>query len=141
MQILIDETGDKAISDAIISGLRAYNQSKIGPYQRIRFSLYIKDNDDKTDEIIGGLTGVIFGDICAVEIAWVHENFRLKGLGTALFSKLEKYARENKCKFLQLDTTDFQARPFYEKLGFTVIATLPKGFMGWSQYIMRKELS
>jgi GNAT superfamily N-acetyltransferase len=32
----------------------------------------------------------------------------------------EQEARDRGCRFAQVDTASFQARPFYEKLGYTL---------------------
>ena len=71
---------------------------------------------------------------------WVEQEYRNKKLGSTLLSQLITYAKKQECKFIQLDTAEFQARNFYEKHGFVVIATLPQGFMGYDQYIMRRTL-
>ena len=54
--------------------------------------------------------------------------------------ELEKLAKSRGCEFIQLDTAEFQARGFYEKLGFQIVATLPRNFKGYATYILRKVL-
>ncbi|MBM3887151.1 GNAT family N-acetyltransferase, partial [Candidatus Dependentiae bacterium] len=48
--------------------------------------------------------------------------------------------KKQDCEFVQLDTAEFQAKEFYEKCGYQVIATLPKNFKNYTTYIMRKFL-
>ncbi|WP_237740856.1 GNAT family N-acetyltransferase [Legionella anisa] len=86
------------------------------------------------------MKGDIFGTLCRVFTVWIHEKQRRKGLGRELFVKLDAFAKENNCKMIQLDTAEFQAKGFYEKLGYQVIATLPDNFMGYTSYILRKYL-
>jgi ribosomal protein S18 acetylase RimI-like enzyme len=71
---------------------------------------------------------------------WVEEKRRHQGLGTKLFNELEKFAISKNCKMLQLYTTEFQAKKFYEKIGFSIAAILENAFMGHSVYTMRKLL-
>jgi len=39
-----------------------------------------------------------------------------------------------------LDTTSFQARPFYEKLGYAVFGTLDDHPLSHAHYLLRKQL-
>jgi hypothetical protein len=52
----------------------------------------------------------------------------------------EQVARARKLTGIWLDTFDFQARPFYEKLGFTVFGELKDHPRGISQYWLQKRL-
>ena len=51
----------------------------------------------------------------------------------------EAEGRRRGCAIVWLDTFEFQARPFYEKLGFTVFGTLdyPAGF---KRFFLQKSL-
>jgi len=59
-----------------------------------------------------------------------------------LFKQIEAYARSKNCRYLELETGEWQARGFYEKVGFTVMTTLPRSDHSWNQewYILRKQL-
>jgi hypothetical protein len=46
----------------------------------------------------------------------------------------EAYARERGCRHVQLSTFSFQARPFYEKHGYEVFATLENCPVGHCDY-------
>lgn len=125
------------ISKIIGQNLKKFNESKIGPYEFKPFTIYITN---ETNEVIGGIKGDLFDIICMVQSVWVHEEERGRGLGSKAFEKLEEFAKNSKCELIQLDTTEFQAKGFYEKLGFKVVAELPKNFKGFTTYIMRKNL-
>jgi hypothetical protein len=64
--------------------------------------------------------------------------------GVALAGKLTKraelYALERGCTDAFLDTFSFQARPFYEKLGYRVFGTLENHPAGYQHYFMTKQL-
>ena len=53
---------------------------------------------------------------------------------------LEDKARERGCEFSHLDTFSYQARPFYEKLGYEVFATLEDYPPGQQRFYMKKTL-
>ena len=56
--------------------------------------------------------------------------------------EVEKYAKAKQCSDIYLGTGAWQARPFYEKLGFSVVATIhhPKNYQEYEQWVMRKVL-
>jgi ribosomal protein S18 acetylase RimI-like enzyme len=60
--------------------------------------------------------------------------------GRQLLGAAETYARERGCRHVKLETFSFQARPFYEKLGYEVFATLEDCPVGHREYFLRKSL-
>lgn len=73
-----------------------------------------------------------------VEDLFVASHLRGQGYGKKLMQNVIEWARQNKCDGIRLETWDFQARPFYEKLGFVCYGQLeghPRGqienFMAW----------
>jgi GNAT superfamily N-acetyltransferase len=63
------------------------------------------------------------------------------GFGKELMKRAELYAVERGCTNAFLDTFSFQARPFYEKLGYRVFGTLENHPFGHQHYFMTKRLS
>jgi GNAT superfamily N-acetyltransferase len=139
--IFLNKQGNQTVEKIIHAGLKKFNESKIGSFDWTRFTIFAKTEDGK---IVAGITGGLRGNSkaysCNVLSVWVDEQYRLQGLGTQMFHELEKFATSEHCAFIQLDTAEFQATPFYEKIGFKTIAMLPKGFVGHNQYIMKKTL-
>lgn len=135
--IILEEADNTQAATEILTGLRNYNIAYLGIYHRKQFVLYLQDENKKT---IAGLTAEYLETLCTVHFVWIEEKLRGLKLGTELLLKLEEYIQPKGCTTIQLDTTDFQARPFYEKLGYEVVATLPKTFKGHVQWVMRKEI-
>jgi len=54
---------------------------------------------------------------------------------------LEQAARQRGCQYAHLDTFSFQARPFYEDLGYTVFGTLDDYPPGHQRFFMQKALT
>ena len=63
-----------------------------------------------------------------------------RGFGRELMKRAELYAVERGCTDAYLDTFSFQARPFYEKLGYRVFGTLENHPAGHQRYFMTKQL-
>ena len=101
------------------------------------FSFTIIDNNQN---FIAGVTGLIFFGSVYVELLAVDKSFRGQDYGTILMEKVEKLAKEKKCLFITLTTMDFQAKPFYEKLGYRLEFTR-EGYPNNSvMYLLRKDL-
>ena len=80
--------------------------------------------NDENGEVLGGLLRDIW-------VAWLHVRtlavampVRGQGFGRELMKRAETYAVERGCTGVFLGTFSFQARPFYEKLGYRVFGTL-----------------
>lgn len=92
-------------------------------------------------EVLGGLLGQIWGGWLQVGTLWVAEAFRGHGHGAALLAAAETYATRRGCIGVCLDTFSFQARPFYEHHGYTVIGVQPDYPPGHQRFFMEKRLA
>ena len=96
---------------------------------------------DKEGNIIAGCTGYIYYWGCMyIDDMWVDENYRRQGLGSQALQAVEKVAEEKGCHLIFLGTWDFQARPYYEKHGYTVFSTLKDNPKGHEDYELYKRL-
>ena len=66
---------------------------------------------------MAGIVGLIRGKWLSIEYLWVAVSERGQGLGSELLSELESYAKKQGCHSSMLNTTSFQAKPFYKKHG------------------------
>lgn len=55
---------------------------------------------------------------------FVNEEYRKEGIGTFLIKKIEEYAKENNIIGIRVGTFDFQAKRFYEKLGYKLFGQI-----------------
>ncbi len=132
------EAPSDADREAILRPLLAYNAGAVGtfPVETVAFVLR-----DEQGDIVGGLWGRISYDWLFVELLSVAERWRGRDLGTGLMEAAERRARERGCRGLWLDTYAFQARGFYEKLGFSVFGVLEDHPVGSRRYFLAKVLS
>jgi GNAT superfamily N-acetyltransferase len=105
------------------------------PGQPVRFALKLQDADDA---LVGGLSGTMFWDWLFVAALWVHQDRRGQGAGKALLAAAEAHAAAAGCHSVWLDT--FQARAFYENLGYHVFGTLEDFPQGQTRAFLRKRL-
>jgi GNAT superfamily N-acetyltransferase len=122
---------------AINDGFTDYNLSQGHSSVRMPIALTAYDADG---QLAGGLDGYLFYDWLTVSRLLVAPESRGKGLGTALITEAEQRAKRLGCVGSTLSTYDFQARPFYEKLGYEVFGVLPDNPAGRERFFMRKML-
>lgn len=121
----------------MLAPLRAYNIAQAGD-PRIRAVAIQVTGEDGTSE--GGLWGRIGYGWLFVELLAVPEAARGMGLGRQLMQQAETIAREAGCTGIWLDTYEFQARGFYEKLGYTLFGTLDDHPIGQRRFFLQKRL-
>jgi GNAT superfamily N-acetyltransferase len=95
---------------------------------------------DENGEVLGGLLGDIWAAWLHVTTLAVAVPVRARGFGRELMERAELYAVERGCTDAFLDTFSFQARPFYEKLGYRVFGILENHPAGHQHYFMTKKL-
>jgi GNAT superfamily N-acetyltransferase len=122
---------------AVITGLRAYNASKAGTAEYAEWGVYVRDSGGA---IKGGLLAETGRGWLHISILWLDESLRGQGLGTRLMEIAETEARQRDCHHVYLDTFDYQARPFYESLGYTVFGTLEDYPLGHQRFFLQKRL-
>jgi GNAT superfamily N-acetyltransferase len=106
---------------AIINGLIDYNRRQGYAWERRPLGVVARDPNGR---VAGGLVGEVNLGWLFVSALWVDEDIRDTGVGSSLLQKAEDEARQIGCVGVYLDTYSFQARPFYEKLGYQLFGQL-----------------
>jgi len=99
--------------------------------------IFIRKPDE---EVVGGVIANCFGGWVYVSLLWVAKSLRNQGFGTRLMRLLETEAIQYGCHHAHLDTYSFEARPFYERLGYELFATLEDYPKGHCKYFLKKRL-
>jgi ribosomal protein S18 acetylase RimI-like enzyme len=123
----------RLISDPLID----FNESQAGDRRIKNFALFAKD---ASGVVLGGLLGSTHWNHFFVSALFVHERFRKVGIGRKLMNQAEDQALACACDAIFLDTFDFQARGFYEKLGFEVFGVLENYPLGHKRFYMVKQI-
>lgn len=95
---------------------------------------------NENGQIIGGILGGTYWGWMYIDILWVNEHYRRRGLGSKLLSEAEKEAVHRGCHHVHLDTMSWQAPDFYIKHGYEVIGVLPDIPNGNQKYLLMKAL-
>ena len=137
-QVSLETEASPADVAAVAAGLRAFNVARIGEPAEELVHVFLRD---AAGAVVGGLLGVIRWRWLYVEKLWVADAHRGHGHGRALLGEAEAHAARRRCLGVYLDTFEYQARPFYEKLGYALFGTLDGYPPGYRQYYLAKRLS
>ena len=101
------------------------------------FSIFIKD---QKQNVLGGVTAVTFYGSLYVDTLWIDKTLRHQGWGTKLMHGAEKIGKERGALFATLNTMDWEALPFYEKLGYSIEFTREGYEKNSKMFMLRKIL-
>lgn len=133
----LDEDPNAENLRTVVDGVRAFNKSIIGHGPPRPVASFLRDEEGR---IVGGAHGELWGRSVHIAAMWVDESQRGKGQGSALLTAVEDYAAANGCTVAFVETTSFQARPFYENLGYRVFGELEGIGEGVTLFFLRKDL-
>ncbi len=140
MEIAFKLDPDESDLQSLVDGIVAHNAAASGRHHGYqRFALLLRDPESQRP--VGGLSGWSDFDWVFVHLLYVPRHLRAQGYGRELMQRAEDFARERGCAGLWLDTFSFQARGFYEKLGFTVFGTLEGHPIGGARHFMQKRFN
>ncbi|MFP3012053.1 MAG: GNAT family N-acetyltransferase [Rickettsia sp.] len=137
-EIVYADEMDKAYSTIIWDAFNKEAREKKGLTGDLKsFSFSCLDQDKN---FIAGIQVISLWGSLYITSLFVDENHRNKKYGSILMEKAEELARERGCNFIALSTTDFQAKPFYEKLGYKLEFTRHGYEKDSIMYYLRKDL-
>ena len=122
--------------DAIFHALDACSQDLIGPMRPQLLAIPLNDDDGV---VVGGFWGCTLFQWLHVQLLFIPEALRGKGVGSALMATAEAEARKRGCIGAHVTSFSFQATPFYEKLGYTRFGQLDDYPPGHCLLYLRKQ--
>ncbi len=96
---------------------------------------------DSDTALVGGFLATTYWGWLDIDQLWVAEGWRGLGHGRALMQMGEEAALTRGCRQAQVKTWDFQARGFYERLGYHVVGQQKEYPPGHTFYWLRKALT
>jgi len=118
--------------------LLEFNEAAVGNATARTLAVLLKD--PTTDEVIGGLWARSLWGSMYIDIMFVPKALRGIGIGTSLLQQAEQEAMRRGCREMWTDTYAFQARSFYEKLGFVVFGRLDGPAPIFPRFFLKKAL-
>ncbi|WP_455290048.1 GNAT family N-acetyltransferase [Cupriavidus necator] len=133
----ITDSIDEDIRKALIVYLATYNKGHTGPSEYRELAVILRD---ETNAVIGGLWGATCYGWLSIQLLVVPEILRGRGIGKKIMLHAEREAISRGCHSAWLDTYEFQARGFYEKLGYVSFGELKNYPTGFSRFFLQKTL-
>lgn len=124
--------------NTVIDGLVAYNREQGYVWNREPLNIVARDADGR---VVGGLLADVNLGWIFVSALWVEASARRAGIGSELMRLAEAEARMRGCVGIYLDTYSFQARPFYERLGYRLFGELEDCPPGGAKHFLCKRFS
>ena len=127
--------------EIISQGIKSFNQVRM-PDEVVfepdtKFSAFVRNENNA---VVGGVRATAFWNYCIVELLWLSEEIRGSGIGSNLMDQVESYAKSKGFQYIRTDTLDFQAKGFYENLGYKVYGQLLDCPKGHTTYCLTKVL-
>lgn len=119
--------------------LLQFNQETVGQAQGELYARIVRSTQDG-DKVEGGLWSLSLWGSFYIGLVIVPKAARGRGLGTDLMRRVEVEARDRGCRRMWLDTYAFQARSFYERLGFKVFGQIDGPGPVFPRVFMQKRL-
>lgn len=135
----LTETPAKGDEAALTEAITAYNLPFAGPGDARQFGLVLRDPDSRA--VIGGLWARPVYGLLFLEFLILAKRLRGAGIGTRLVREAEHIALSRGYGGVFLDTFSFQARPFYERLGYSVFTVIDDYPPGHCRFLMAKEFA
>ena len=124
-------------ADAITAGLVAFNRQASGQPASEPVTVIVRDPASR--EVRGGLRGKFTHAWLHVDQLWLADDLRGSGLGAEILGLAEEAAMRGRCVGVHLDTFDFQAPGFYERLGYEPFGVIEDHPPGHRRFYLQKR--
>ena len=139
MNCQLDPEADLATLSALVrKGIAQADPPDVGLRDWQTICLAVRDAQG---EVVGGLYGATMWSWLMIDGLWVDPGQRGRGVGRQLLLAAEEIALQRGCVGSLLNTFDFQAKVFYERNGYTVLAAMAGFPPGHTQFRLQKHLS
>lgn len=136
---VIPEDPDPAARDRILNLLDADNIARTGRVDGSDFAVLIRDPE--TRDVLGGLWGMDDFGWAFIVYLFVPSDLRGKNTGARLIREAEDIAHRRGMVGMWVNTFDFQAAGFYEKLGYMRFGALEKIGDAAGQIFLKKRFA
>jgi GNAT superfamily N-acetyltransferase len=134
-RVSVEDDPPPADEKAVVQGLVGFNDGRVEREGWRRLAVLVRGDGGS---LAGGLLGFTHWNWLFVSHVWLPEALRGRGLGRELLLRAEREALARGCRHAHLDTFSFQARGFYESLGYEVFGALEEFPPGHTRFFLRK---
>ena len=131
------EAKDEAVDQMVHTGLRAFNRTRANWPERQHFNITLRDTERN---VRGGILATVNYDVLVLEDVFIEEDCRTGGHGARMMALAEEEGMRRGARLAVVSTFSWQARPFYEKCGYSVYAELPYNNGMYTLFSLKKSL-
>jgi GNAT superfamily N-acetyltransferase len=117
--------------------LYAFNVESTGYRDARDHSCFLRDAEGR---LVAGIDGFTWGGYAHVELLWVAEPLRGRGLGRRLLEAAEAEASARGCTTIVTSSHEFQAPNLYAKLGYRRVGRTDDTPVGYQEFLFQKRL-
>jgi GNAT superfamily N-acetyltransferase len=138
-KVTLELTADPSAEDlkVIGEGLSAYNDSSVGPANRVPLAILLRDPQGA---VLGGLSGYTAWGWLYVQWLWLDAPLRGQGWAAKLLAAAEAEAVTRGCHGAYIDTFNPVALRLYQRLGYVPFGRLEDFPKGHTRTFLRKPL-
>ena len=137
VELLLTDHPPDSLRDLLGGGISAANEATLGPSARQVLAILIRDKG----QVTGGLLGRTAYKRLFVELLFVPERLRGRGMGENILRRAEEEAKKRDCLGAWLETFSADARRFYVRNGYRVFGEIPDYPPGNTRHFMSKDWS
>jgi GNAT superfamily N-acetyltransferase len=117
LSLIYDPAPDSKDVSFLLKGINqeAFQKKNQSPIEL--FAYFIRDD---RETLKGGLTGTLYYGCLYIDQLYLVPELRKQGYGTKLIQTAENLAVSEGCTFSTVNTMDWEAKGFYEKLGYSI---------------------
>jgi GNAT superfamily N-acetyltransferase len=135
LKLALEADADGEVLKTLMAGMKTFNNAAVQSLNSHKIVATVRDDEA---HVVGGVIGGLAGDSMYLEVVWTASSARGKGFGRKLMQMAETEAKRLGAREVWLYTMSFQAKPFYEKLGYHQFAELK--WLDGARHFMRKDL-
>ncbi len=137
MEFQVEDHPDPRDIEFLEAQIRREASDAMGLGEEAELAIFVREGG----RIVAGVSGWTWGDCCEVQSLWVEPDHRGRWLGPRLLAAAEAEAAARGCTQTIHFTWDFQARRFYEWLGYELVGRV-EGFPSGADVLWyRKRLT
>jgi len=138
LRVCVELKASRADTQSLLQRMSDFNKESSGGMDWLPVNIFLRDQEGKAR---GGLLGWTMWSCLYVDTLWVDLDLQGQGHGRQLMEAGEKVGRLRGCAIAAVDTFNFQALGFYEKLGYSVYGRLRGFARDLERYYLRKVLA
>lgn len=137
MKLALERDDNDEVLMALMAGMKAFNDGAVPGLKSHKIMAAIRDD---AGTVRGGVIGRLAADSVYIEVVYTDDGVRGTGFGGKAMRMVEEEAKRLGASEAWLYTMSFQAKPFYEKLGYHQFAELKWKNGEHRRHFMRKDL-